>query len=201
MWQNTAHDWVHFRCTLPTVHTAYCKLCRRYCTCKVTLVCVSVCPTVSVQSAESHRLKELEQIKSHPASRVGLHTHSHSVPPFIWRGQGVEHTSSQLRRTVLTVISRGLDMCINIFRSDGWQKENPTVLPLLKERSKRKITDKIWRQKWSYAFEEQGSIYALFFLLKPSGSTSFVFSCKKKHMISFASWSKRESKTEQNPYL
>lgn len=162
-----------------------------------------VCPTVSVQSAESHRLKELEQIKSHPASRAGLHTHSHSAPPFIWRGRGVEHTSGQLRRTVLTVLSRGLEMCINIFRPDGWQKENPTVLPLQTERSKRKITDKIWRQKWSLFFEEQGSIYAHFF--SPQAirfNLLCVFLQKETYdqfriMISL----KQESKTEQNPHL
>lgn len=40
--------------------------CLAWWTCRVTQR-----PTVSVQSAESHRLKELEQIRSHPALELG----------------------------------------------------------------------------------------------------------------------------------
>lgn len=58
---------------------------------------VPVCVRVA-QSAESHRLKELEQIKSHPA------TQSRSARPFISRDLNKAHTSDRMGLTVHTVI-------------------------------------------------------------------------------------------------
>lgn len=72
------HVWHLHTCILNT-HTFLAVF--AVCTCWVAeLQCVTQCPTVSVQSAESHRLKELEQIKSHPASLAVTSRGRHSRP-------------------------------------------------------------------------------------------------------------------------